>query len=161
VFVRIGNVAEAASPAASVVRLKRLDDCNMRGTESIQPATFAPPLEVLQLVFNRKLGTIDDLSRIEDGKLEDEVVESRTKIVANFADHDPEGRGNFQEAIFDELRFAKMIGSSSHPQEMASSCFFLKASIRRIRLVRCSSARTVRAIAPSKEHSGLEWGSFW
>jgi hypothetical protein len=110
VLVGIGNIPKEARPAASVVRLKRLDRCNMSGAEAIEPTSFLPPLETLLLVFNRKLGAIDDLTGIENGKFENEVVESRPEIVANLADHDAEDGRDFLKLMEEELRFSQMLG---------------------------------------------------
>src|ERR1700730_7241190 len=70
VFIRVGALAEAPRPIASVVRLQPLDCCDMSGVDAFEPTSLCVSNEVLWRVYNRKLCAILCSAGIEYGEFE-------------------------------------------------------------------------------------------
>jgi hypothetical protein len=108
VFVGVGQLAETPRPVASLVRLKRLDGCNMSCVEGLEP-TALPMLKALGLVLDRELGIPVDLAGIQNGKFIDQIIEGGSEIVTKLADQDAQNGRNLESSFYDELWFAQML----------------------------------------------------
>ena len=112
VFVGIGDIAKKCRPLASTVRLQILDGGYMAGIEAVQPDIF-PPIKALSLIFDRKLGAINNFPSIKDSEFIDQIIEGRSEIVADFTNDDTNLNGKCWDAMHNELRFAEGVRVST------------------------------------------------
>lgn len=107
-LVLVGEVAEAASPVASHVRLQTLDCGYMAGVDAFEKGSFAASIEVLFRVHNRKLRAALHGTGIQFGQLKNEIIQGASKIVANFphenSDAHPEKSLGWPAHIYDVVR---------------------------------------------------------
>ena len=94
-LVEVADLSECSNPIASVVRLQPLNCCNMRGSEAIQEPSFAEgiSLKAFWRLFDRELVSSFDTC-VENGKLDDEIVQSSSKTVRNITGQDSAGLWN-------------------------------------------------------------------
>jgi hypothetical protein len=93
VFIHVRKIAKDFSPVASLVRLERLEFCDMSGIESLAPGVLCPRPELIWRAYDRKLRELLSLSGIKLGELKDEVIEGATKVVADFTNQDADTHG--------------------------------------------------------------------
>lgn|SRR6185295_11871161 len=89
---------EPMSPVCSVVRLQPLDSYRMRVIDSIETA-FAPSPESAWRLIDRELRVLLLRAGIKNGKLVDEVVETRSEVVSDLADQCRDSRRNRWAAL--------------------------------------------------------------
>jgi len=99
VFIHVRKVAKNLSPIASIIRLERLEVCNMRGIEALAPDILCPRPELIFRVYDRKLRELLSLSGIVFKDFKDEVIESATKVVTNLANQDSDTHGREREIL--------------------------------------------------------------
>ena len=91
-FIRVGENVQAARPVASIVRLEALNRCLVAGREfpdvAVSPRAFCAPVEAAFVLFDRKLRSLLDASRIEQGKFKHEIVERSPEIIHALPDQD-------------------------------------------------------------------------
>lgn len=97
-LVDVGVKPDPLRPLATLERLQPLERCLVSGRERVQPALFAPLgghsvagiclVPTLFRVFNQKLRSILDLTRIKDGELVDEEIERSSEVVDCLPDED-------------------------------------------------------------------------
>src|SRR4029079_779925 len=85
VLIHIGEPLELLEPVISMVELKALDSCYMKGVESLEgiESTVYPLVEFTFAVFDRELRKILDNPAVQPRKFCDEIVESRAEIICS------------------------------------------------------------------------------
>lgn len=92
-FIFVRKSLERLCPIASLIRLQPLYCCDMGDIDALEPSSLNPPLESLSFVFYRKLRAILSKAGVEPGKLENEIIKSRSQVIAKFADVNWEAHG--------------------------------------------------------------------
>jgi hypothetical protein len=87
VLVRIRKVSEDLDPGTSVERLKSFNRCDMLGVQAFEPGPYVSG-ERLWAVVNGKLSPVLRYTAVVFSEFEDQIVEGRSKIIANIAQHD-------------------------------------------------------------------------
>lgn len=92
VLIRVGQISQNSRPLTTRVRLQEADSCLVFDRESIESPDMRLPS--LFLVFDRKLRILLDVSRVQDGKFINEVIESGPKVVDRLSDQDWDERSD-------------------------------------------------------------------
>ena len=87
VLVWVGDRGECLRPFTSTERLQPLDSCNLAFGKSFE-TTFSLTEKHIRAILDKKLRAIYDILGIKAGQLINEVIESGTQVIDNFANKD-------------------------------------------------------------------------
>ena len=96
-LVGVGQVSKRPRPIASRMRLQSLNHCLVFDRKSFETGTN-PPLPVLYAIFNRKLRTLLNFSRIQEREFVNKIVQGSPQIIYSFTYKNPENRWRINTA---------------------------------------------------------------
>src|SRR5207244_3188885 len=158
VFVWVGDVAEGLRPVASVVRLQRLDLCDMAAIEVVKPSSLAVTLEEVFCVINGKLSALLRAAGVEDSQLVDEVIEGGPEVVTDLADQDAkQQRWGDLRPIAEQIFFAARLEVKEHQLALMVTKG-LNLSFQLLKVFTCPRYALERAIKRMRHEIQLAYG---
>jgi hypothetical protein len=111
-LVGIGHLTENLRPAATAEWLQPLNDCLVASRYTFEPPAMGLPSS--WRIFNRKLCSLLDISRIEESKFINKIIECRAQVVYGFSNQDTENLWDQSWAVASDNRLP--IGVVSQPK---------------------------------------------